>query len=298
MVSSQRASLTLPCPERDLDRLLRAVLEEDLGSGDLTSEAVLGPETLARARLIARAPGVLAGLSVFARVFTLLDPGARVEPLAADGQPVERDQELCRIVGRARALLAGERSALNLIQRLSGIATLTARFVAAAQGRARILDTRKTTPGLRLLEKYAVRCGGGENHRFGLFDQGMLKNNHLDLAGGDLAGLIARVRAHAGPDRLLSAEARDASEALAGVRGGADVVLLDNLDPAALRELCPRLRQVAAEERRAVELEASGGITLENVADYARSGVDRLSIGALTHSAPALDLALRMERSA
>jgi nicotinate-nucleotide pyrophosphorylase (carboxylating) len=159
----------------------------------------------------------------------------------------------------------------------------------------RVLDTRKTTPGLRALEKYAVTCGGGENHRFGLYDEAMLKNNHLDLARAGLGELLAHLRARHGPELRITAESRDEREALVAVAGGADVVLLDNLAPPILAGLCPRLRAAARGRARPLELEASGGITLENAAEYARSGVDRISVGALTHSAPALDLALRLE---
>jgi nicotinate-nucleotide pyrophosphorylase (carboxylating) len=159
----------------------------------------------------------------------------------------------------------------------------------------RVLDTRKTTPGLRALEKYAVTCGGGENHRFGLHDEAMVKNNHVDLLHAELGALLAALRRRCGPELRITAEARDEREALAAVAGDADVVLLDNFAPAALRALCPRLRAAAAARARPLELEASGGITLANAREFGQSGVDRLSIGALTHSAPALDLALRLE---
>jgi len=278
----------------DIERLLAAALEEDLGPGDVTTEAIVPEGARARARLIAKASGVLAGRELFVRVFERLDPSLRVQRRIEDGASLTDGAVVLELEGRARALLVGERTALNLVQHLSGIATLTARFVRAAQP-VRVLDTRKTTPGLRALEKYAVACGGGENHRFGLFDQAMLKNNHLDLARADLGTLLARLRARHGPELVVTAEARDAREALAAIAGDADVVLLDNFAPAALHELCPRLRAAAVGRARPLQLEASGGITLENAAEYARCGVDRLSIGALTHSAPALDLALRME---
>ena len=282
-----------------VERLLRAALEEDLGpkglAGDATSAPLFAPDARARAELVAKGRGVVAGLSVFVRVFELLDATVAARARVEDGAGVREGEALVELTGSARALLAGERTALNLVQRLSGIATLTARFVAAAGGRARILDTRKTTPGLRALEKHAVHCGGGENHRFGLFDQAMLKNNHVDLARRDLGELVAALRARHGPSFQITAEARDEREALAAVAGDADVVLLDNFTPAALRALCPRLRAAAAGRARPLELEASGGITLANVADFAAAGVERISIGALTHSAPALDLSLRLE---
>jgi nicotinate-nucleotide pyrophosphorylase (carboxylating) len=283
-----------PRQEPDLERALAAALAEDLGPGDVTSETLVPEAARARGRLIARAGGVLAGGALCARVFALLDPGVRVERRVADGSALASGDVVLELEGRARALLAGERTALNLVQRLSGIATLTARFVAAARP-VRVLDTRKTTPGLRALEKYAVKCGGGENHRFGLYDEAMVKNNHLELARSDLGTLLAALRARHGNTLCITAEARDEREALAAVSGDADVVLLDNFTPAALEALCPRLRAAARGRARPLELEASGGITLENASEFARSGVDRISVGALTHSAPALDLALRLE---
>ena len=265
---------------------------------DLTSQVALGRDTRARGRLVAKDTGRLAGLDVFCRVFELLEPGVEIERLASDGDQLAPRMELCRIAGRGRTLLLGERTALNLIQRMSGTATLAARYVdtvAAAGSSARILDTRNTTPGLRALEKYAVRCGGAENHRFGLHDEVMVKNNHVDLAGRPLEAVVRELRAAVGAEVRVTAEARDEAEALAGIAGGADVVMLDNLSPARMRELCPRLRAAAEGRGRPLELEASGGITLENLAEVARSGVDRISIGALTHSAPALDLSFYLE---
>ena len=297
-----------PIPALDaatLDAVARAALDEDTrppgGGGaraqgrDLTSETTVPEGARARGRLVAKAPGHLAGMGVFARVFELCDPEVRVECLASDGERIERGQELARIEGSARALLLAERTALNLVQRMSGTATLTARYVERAAGRARILDTRKTTPGLRALEKYAVRCGGGENHRFGLYDEVMVKDNHTDLAGRPLAELVGSVRDQVGPDVRITCEARDEAEALAGVEGGADVVMLDNMSPADMAILGPRLRAAAEGRDRPLEIEASGGITEENVGHVAESGVDRISVGALTHSAPALDLSLYLE---
>lgn len=283
-----------PGLDAEVDRLLGAALAEDVGSGDLTTEAVVPEKARARARLIAKSSGVLAGREPFVRVFERLDPGLKVTRRLADGAALASGDVVAELEGQARALLVGERTALNLVQRLSGIATLTARYVQAARP-ARVLDTRKTTPGLRALEKYAVTCGGGHNHRFGLYDEAMVKNNHLDLTRSDLRTLLAALRARHGARLCITAEARDEREALDAVAGDADVVLLDNFTPAALAALCPKLRAAAAARSRPLQLEASGGITLENAAEYARSGVERLSVGALTHSAPALDLALRMD---
>jgi nicotinate-nucleotide pyrophosphorylase (carboxylating) len=279
-----------------LDPILRAALDEDRGSGDVTSLHTVPAGARARARLVAKAPGVLAGLAAFARVFTLCDAHASVVCDAADGQGVVAGQELARIEGDARALLLAERTALNVLQRMSGIATSTARHVAAVRGTAaRVLDTRKTTPNLRVLEKYAVVCGGGENHRMGLYDEALVKENHLELAGRGLEAVLLDLRAACGPALRITAEARDAAEAGAAVRGGADVVLLDNMTPGELTTRCAELRGLARERGREVLLEASGGVTLETIGAFARTGVDRISVGALTHSAPALDLALYLE---
>jgi nicotinate-nucleotide pyrophosphorylase (carboxylating) len=290
---------------QELDRLVDRALEEDsepsaawpagTREGDVTSRHALPAGLPARARLVAKAHGRLAGLEAFARVFERCDGAARVERRARDGDALEPRQVVALVQGEARALLRAERTALNLVQHLSGVATLTARYVAAAGGRARILDTRKTTPGLRALEKAAVRAGGGSNHRFGLFDEAMLKNNHVDLARRPLEELVRELRAALGPGTRITAEARDEAEALAAVAGGADVVLLDNLPAARMAALCPRLRAAAA--GRPLEIEASGGVTLESVGAIAACGVDRVSVGALTHSAPALDFSLALERA-
>lgn len=278
-----------------VDEIVAAALAEDRGAGDVTSEGLLAVGTRARALLVAREAGVLAGLGVFARTFELCDPRVELTLAAQDGERVEPGQELATCEGDARGLLLAERTALNLLQRLSGIATQTARFVEAAAGQARILDTRKTTPGLRTLEKYAVRCGGGENHRFGLFDEAMIKENHLALAGCDLEHAVQRLRREVGPGVRITAEAKNELEARAAVRGGADVVLLDNFSPQGLLELCPLLLEQARDQGREVELEASGGIRLETAAAFAATGVQRLSVGALTHSVRALDLSLYLQ---
>jgi nicotinate-nucleotide pyrophosphorylase (carboxylating) len=300
---------TLPdtLPTEAIDPVVLRALEEDArpapGSppgagleGDVTSDHALPPQARARARLVAKAAGRLAGMEAFRRAFELCDPRARVEARLRDGEALEPGQVVAHVRGDARALLRAERPALNLVQHLSGIATLTARFVAAAAGRARVLDTRKTLPGLRVLEKYAVRCGGGENHRFGLYDEAMLKNNHVDLADAPLAELVGRLRQRLGPRLRIHVEARDEAEALSAVEGGADVVMLDNMPPARMAALCPRLR--AAAGARPLEIEASGGVTLATVGEIAASGVDRVSVGALTHSASALDLSLYLEPDA
>jgi nicotinate-nucleotide pyrophosphorylase (carboxylating) len=283
----------------DIDRVVRPALAEDVGSGDITSNTAMPERARARARLVCKADGVLAGLQVFARTFELVDPSVRIDLRVADGARCANGREVAYVEGPARALLQGERTALNFVQRMSGIATLTARYVALASAAAspppRILDTRKTTPNLRQLEKYAVRCGGGENHRFGLYDEVMVKENHVELAGRDLARVVADLRVAVGPGVRITCEARDEREALSGIEGGADVILLDNMTPEELARIAPVLRSRARALRRAVELEASGGVDERTIASVAASGVDRISIGALTHSAPALDLSLELE---
>jgi nicotinate-nucleotide pyrophosphorylase (carboxylating) len=297
-----RAGPPAPLERAAIDPVLTAALDEDrrgrvpgARSGDVTSDHVVPAGARARGRLVSKADGRVSGLGVFARVFELLDPGVRIEPLARDGDPIRPKQALLIVEGSARALLVGERTALNFVQRMSGTATLTARYVALAAGRARILDTRKTTPNLRIFEKYAVRCGGGENHRFGLYDEAMVKNNHLDLAGRPLRDVLADLRSALGPTVRITGEARDESEALDAVTGGADVVMLDNLGVERMRALCPRLRDAARALGRKIEIEASGGVDESSVAEIAACGVDRVSVGALTHSARALDLSFYLE---
>ncbi len=270
--------------------LLHAALAEDLGrAGDLTSAAVLDAHATATARLVARQAGVVAGLDIAAAAFGLLDGSIRVTLRARDGDAVAAGAELATVAGPARGILSAERVALNVLGRLCGIATRTRAFVDAVAGTgARIADTRKTTPGLRALEKHAVRCGGGTNHRFGLDDAVLIKDNHVAVAGG-VAAAVRRARAHVGHMVVVSVEVTtlDQLDALLAMpeRRTADVVLLDNFDVATLAEA---VRRVAGR----LTTEASGGITLANARAVAATGVDVLSVGALTHSAPALDVAL------
>ncbi|MEX1025664.1 MAG: carboxylating nicotinate-nucleotide diphosphorylase [Planctomycetota bacterium] len=281
-----------PLEYEGLDEVLRWAIGEDLQTGDVTTDVLVPPESRARGRLLVKQEGVLAGLDLFARIFLLIDPRARVELLKEDGDFVRPGDVAAIVDGLAHALLVGERTALNFVQRLSGIATRTAQFVALIDGRAKLYDTRKTTPGLRALEKYAVRCGGGYNHRFGLFDEVMVKDNHVALARGrSLAEMLLALRTTHGEEMTIHSEARTEHEALEALAGDADVVLLDNFTPRELAQLVPRMRAAAAKRSRPFALEASGGIGLETVSDYAATGVDRLSCGAVTHSAPALDLA-------
>jgi nicotinate-nucleotide pyrophosphorylase (carboxylating) len=270
----------------ELEPLVSRALAEDLGSGDLTTQATVPEGTRARARITQKQPGVLFGVDAAELTFALLDPDARFVRLAQEG--VWRDGgPVLEIEGAAAALLSAERTALNLLQRLSGVATLTARYVEAVRGtRARVLDTRKTTPGLRLLEKAAVAAGGGTNHRVGLFDAILIKENHAAMAGG--VGEAVRLARAAAPDVPLEVECRTAEEVDEALAAGAGRLLLDNMSPAQMRAIVERVGDRA-------ELEASGGIDLETIRDVAETGVHFISVGALTHSAPSLDLSLLLE---
>jgi len=266
--------------------LLRAALAEDLGrAGDLTADATVDPGARAAARLVARAAGCVAGLEVALATFRLLDSEVEIERLAADGDRVAAGTVLARVAGRARPILAAERTALNLLGRLCGVATATAAYVDALAGTgAQVVCTRKTTPGLRALEKYAVRCGGGANHRFGLDDAVLIKDNHLVVAGG-VAAAVERARRHVGHLVKIEVEVETIAQLDEALALGVDAVLLDNFDVAALRGAVVRVAGRCVTE-------ASGGITLATARRIAETGVDLLSVGALTHSAPALDVAL------
>ncbi len=270
-----------------LDELVRRALAEDVGGADVTSEATVPAGTRAVATITQKAPGVVYGLDAAEAAFLALDPGVRLERLGPEGEWREPPVPLLRATGDARALLAAERTALNFLQRLSGIATLTARCVSAVQGTgAQILDTRKTTPGLRCLEKAAVAAGGGVNHRAGLFDMVLIKENHATLAGG--VGAAVRAGAAAFPQLALEVECATRGEVDEALAAGATRILLDNMGPDELRAT---VVHVAGRAR----LEASGGIGLDTLRAHAETGVDWISIGALTHSAPALDLSLLLE---
>jgi nicotinate-nucleotide pyrophosphorylase (carboxylating) len=270
----------------ELDRVVATALAEDVGEGDLTTDGVVPAGARCRAELLVKEPGVLCGGTAAARVFQTLDPAFVVEPLVEEGARLDGPAAVARLEGPARAVLTGERTALNLLGRLSGIATLTSRYVGTVAGtRAKILDTRKTTPGLRALERYAVRCGGGRNHRFGLHDAILLKENHLRIAGGIRAATAAL------GDRngtFLEVEAETLDEVGDAIEAGVDRILLDNMSVQDVR----RAVELAAGR---VPLEASGGITLDNVRAYAETGVDFVSVGALTHGARSLDVSLEVE---
>lgn len=279
-------------PPETIRNLVRAALAEDIGAGDITTETALPAELRAEAVIVAKEPCVVAGLALVEVVFAELDPATSTRALVSDGDVVEQGRRVCAIQGAARAILTGERTALNFLQRLSGIATLTRQFVEAVAGtKARILDTRKTTPTLRALEKYAVRVGGGQNHRMGLFDAMMIKDNHrailARLGPKALGDAVAAVRKRH-PAAPVIIEADDPQQLEEAIAAGADHILLDNMTPDQLREA---VRRVAGRART----EASGGIRLANARQIAETGVDYISVGALTHSARAVDFSLEVQ---
>ncbi|HEX5983015.1 MAG TPA: carboxylating nicotinate-nucleotide diphosphorylase [Solirubrobacterales bacterium] len=277
----------------EIEELVGRALAEDLGEGDVTSEATVPEEARARARIVQKKPGVVYGLAVVAE--TMRQCGVEdVDNLVVEGQWREDvPAEVLLASGSARALLAAERTALNFLGRLSGIATLTARYAEAVVGTGTtILDTRKTTPGLRHLEKAAVAAGGGINHRLGLYDAILIKENHIELAGGLAKAVHAARTAH--PEMAIEVEVRNLDEAAYALGMGVDRLLLDNMSPASMREAVA-LRDENAGGADGVSLEASGGVTLENVREIAETGVEFISIGALTHSAPTLDFSMLLE---
>jgi nicotinate-nucleotide pyrophosphorylase (carboxylating) len=269
-----------------IDAVVAAALAEDVGAGDLTTEGVVPAAARCRAELVLEEAGVVCGVEAALRVFQTLDPAVAVEILAEDGTRVAGPTTLAKLEGPARAIVTGERTALNLLGRLCGVATQTARFVDAVAGTgATVLDTRKTTPGLRALEKYAVRCGGGTNHRAGLFDAILLKENHLRVAGGIGPAVAALGNRNGTPVEVEAETLEEVAEALAA---GADRILLDNMTP---DEVSRAVEVVGGR----VPLEASGGINLATVRAFAEAGVDFISVGALTHSARSLAVSLEVK---
>jgi nicotinate-nucleotide pyrophosphorylase (carboxylating) len=270
---------------REIESIARRALDEDLP--DITSEAIFDAADQGRARFIVKSDGVLAGIPFAEATFRAIDPASRFTAHKRDGDEVRSGDEIAEVTGSVIALLSGERTALNLLQRASGIATMTRRYVDAVRGtKATIYDTRKTAPGLRALDKYAVKCGGAENHRAGLYDMFLIKNNHVDRAGS-ITTAVQRVRRRAMSQKIM-VEVRNIAELDEALSLRPDFILLDNMKPAELRAAVQRAGG-------SVPLEASGGITLENVHEVAETGVDRISIGALTHSVKALDISMRME---
>jgi len=269
----------------EVERIVRQALQEDIGLGDVTTQATIEPGTQSRAELVAKEDFVLSGGAVAGEVFRQLDREVAFEALIADGQQVRRGEVIAWIKGDAMTLLQGERVALNLLQRMSGISTLTRRFVEAIEGtRATIVDTRKTTPGLRALEKYSVRMGGGRNHRTSLYDGVLIKENHIAAAGG-VAVAIERARARVPHVLKIEIETQNLDEVREALEAGAEIILLDNMSLDQLREA------VALVDGRALT-EASGGVNLETVADIAATGVDLISVGALTHSYRSVDISM------
>lgn len=273
-------------------RLVTAALEEDVGDGDRTTRWTVPDDRFATARIVSKAEGVLSGLEVAREVFRQVDSSLEFETEMAEGAALVPGDEVVRLSGRAAAILSGERVALNFLQRLSGVATLTRSYVRQVEGTGvRILDTRKTTPGMRMLEKVAVRAGGGTNHRTGLFDMVLIKENHIAAAGG-IGAAVAAVRSANAEGLRVEVEVTSEDELREALVAGVDVVLLDNMVPARLRSAVALVRASGSE----VLTEASGGIDLTTVREVAETGVDLISVGALTHSAASLDLSLLIDR--
>jgi len=270
----------------DFSDIVDRALAEDLADrGDITSRSAIAESATSQANIVARSPGVIAGLDVAEHVFVAVDPGVEFDGLVSDGTWVRAGSVLATVTGRSRSILTAERTALNLLGRMSGVATATAELVRAVEGtRARITDTRKTMPGLRVLDKYAVVAGGGVNHRMGLYDQVMIKDNHI-MAAGDIERAVAAAREANGDQIRVVVEVEDLDQLAVALKTTADRVLLDNMS-------IEMLRQAVENVDGAMETEASGGVTLDTVRAIAESGVDYISVGWITHSAPQMDIAL------
>lgn len=270
-----------------LREAIEKALQEDIGSGDVTTEAICPPGQMGQAVIRTKEPCVVAGMPVAQLIFEALDAQIRCTPRVRDGEKLNAGQTIAELEGQLRAILMGERTALNLLQRLSGIATATARYLEAVKDfSVKILDTRKTAPGLRVLDKYAVRVGGGHNHRVGLYDGVLIKTNHI-RAAGSITKAVERARRYAPTTLKIEVEAKDLQELQEALEAGADIIMLDNMS---LEEM----RQAVKIAQGRVWLEASGGVTLENVREIAASGVDLISVGALTHSVQAIDIHLEV----
>ena len=268
------------------DKYIRLALEEDITSGDISTDAVITEYKKGTVSLICKQSGVICGLSVFERVFKILDEKVEVEFFAKDGDRVEKGRHIAEVTGDIRALLSGERTALNFLQRMSGIATYTAEVAALLKGsKTKLLDTRKTTPNMRIFEKYAVKCGGGNNHRYNLSDGVMLKDNHIGAAGG-IKQAVAAAKAHCSFVHKIEVEVESLEMCAEAVEAGADIIMLDNMSVADMK------KAVALIDGRALT-ECSGNVTRENIKNITDAGVDFVSSGALTHSAPILDLSLK-----
>jgi len=274
-------------PRQVIERVIRTALEEDIGAGDITTDAALSGDETGIARATAKAEMVVAGIDLFGEVFLTLDPSLCFTARRRDGEKVAEGDLLAEISGRLASILAAERASLNLFQRMSGIATMTRRFVDAISGtRAKILDTRKTAPGLRILDKYAVRVGGGRNHRFALYDGVLIKDNHIAAAGG-IGPAVMRVRARIPHTLRIEVEVKTGAELEEALAAGADAVMLDNMS---LADMARAVERVGGR----IPLEASGNMTLTRIREVAETGVDLISVGALTHSAAAADISLNV----
>lgn len=278
-----------------VEDIIKRALEEDIPYLDLATDYLIGEDEYSEAVFLAKAQGVVCGLSFAARAFSLLDSDVRIRLFKKDGDPVQNGDILAQISGKTKTLLKGERTALNILQHLSGIATKTARCVTLCEGTDCVVtETRKTLPGLRGLQKYAVTVGGGRNHRFCLSDAAMLKDNHID-AYGSLEGAVKALKQKLPHTAKIEVEARTLSEVLEGISAGADIIMLDNMNCAQMSEAVQKVRQVCGDKYRPV-LEASGNITEENIAEVAATGVDVISLGALTHSVTAFDISMKIQR--
>lgn len=280
----------MKCIEIDwdiVDQIIENALKEDVGSGDITTEAIFSPQEICEARIIAKEKGVIAGIEIAKRIFQKLDSQASFSEVVSDGDSVEPGDEILRIKATVRAVLSGERLALNMLQRMSGIATATSKYVEVLEGfNTKILDTRKTVPGLRIVDKYSVHAGGGQNHRFGLYDAVLIKDNHINSAGS-IKNAVDLVRSKHGDKFKIEVETSNLDEVKEALDSGADIIMLDNMTTATMREA------VLVVDGHALT-EASGGITLESISEIADTGVDYISVGALTHSVHALDISLYM----
>lgn len=282
-------------PEQLVDALIQLALAEDIGDGDHTTLSTIGPEARGRQHLLVKEEGILAGVEAAKRVFAAVDPDLKIEVAINDGAHVKPGDIAFTVEGSVRSLLTAERTMLNIMQRMSGIATMTARYQSRLEGLAcKVLDTRKTTPGMRILEKQAVAIGGGANHRIGLFDMILIKDNHVDFAGG-IAQAVASTKkylAEKGKDLKIEVEVRNTDEILEALAAGVDRIMLDNFTPARTKEAVELIRS----KNPAVEIESSGGITLDTLRQYGEAGVDFISVGALTHSVKGLDLSFKAEK--
>jgi len=273
--------------DSNIKHLIHLALLEDIGKGDLTSEAVVEDKLSGKAIIVAKQEGILAGLPVAKMVFQMVNPAIVFNTLKQDGERIKKKEKVALVQGKVKSILSAERTALNFLQRLSGIATLTAKYVEKIKGtKAKILDTRKTTPGLRVLEKYAVKMGGGENHRMGLFDMILIKGNHIRAAGG-ISDAMKRAKSKY-PRQKIEVEVRNLNELREAIESKPDWIMLDNMKIQQIKKASRMIRSTSLN----IKIEASGGINLRNVRRIAQAGVDFISVGALTHSTPALDLSL------